>query len=115
MPRILICCYLLILLLPAHAQDQNRLNEQARQRYVKVEAEMNRVYKEIESRLKSPALERFRKSQQAWLTYRDAEAYAAVAGHEGGLRAIEIDYTVQTEVTQRRLVILRHWMERFSF
>lgn len=115
MKRVFLFCFLLLLISPLSAQTQNQRNEQARVEFGKVETEMTQLYKDIESRLKGRSLTRFRASQEAWLKYRDAEAYAAATPHEGGLMAIEVDYITQAEVTRARISILRMWMEQFSF
>ena len=94
---------------------QVRSNKLAEANFEKIDAECESLYEDILSRLEGAQKERFEKSQQEWKEYREAEVFARVTPHIGGLVAIEIDYVTRTEVTQKRLEILRHWIEYFSY
>ena len=112
---------MLLLSLPVLAQTgadpeaQVKSNKLAESSFLKVDAECESLYEDILSRLDGVQKERFEKSHQEWKEYREAEVFARVTPHIGGLVAIEVDYVTRAEVTQKRLEILQQWIEYFSY
>jgi uncharacterized protein YecT (DUF1311 family) len=69
-----------------NASDQATLNECASKSYEKSDAELNKLYKEIEGRLKDDADTKklLVSAQKAWLGFRNAECGFAASVNAGG-------------------------------
>ena len=115
MKRLFFIFLLLALQFPALADPQVQANQRAEAEFHLVEQEMTALYSDFYSRLTGVQKERFKNAQDAWLKYREAEVYARVTPHIGGLQAIEVDYITRIELTKVRIRILRQWTEQFSF
>lgn len=69
-----------------NAQSQAAMNECADKSYKKSDAELNKLYKEIEAQLKDDpdATKLLVAAQRAWVAQRDAECDFAASGTAGG-------------------------------
>lgn len=56
-----------------HAQTQSEMNQTAYANYKKVDAELNRVYKKLMAKQDATGAAKLKKSQRAWIVFRDAE------------------------------------------
>lgn len=58
-----------------HSQTQFEMNNEANKKYKEADLELNRVYQEIlvEYKLDSIFIDRLKKTQRIWISYRDAE------------------------------------------
>lgn len=65
---------------------QAGLNQCSAAAYAKADEALNRVYKEIQQRLRkdSPTSELFVKAQKSWIAFRDAECCFSSSGVSGG-------------------------------
>ena len=61
--------------LTSFSQSQHEMSKEAREAYEKADVELNTVYKKIVTKYKSDTLfiNKLRKTQRIWITYRDAE------------------------------------------
>lgn len=110
------CAALLISLLipvtPVHAQTQASMNAQARTEFVQSDAELNKTYEALLTKLPDAASkQKLKESQRAWLAFRDAEAAFAADQARGGSMAPTIRYETMTELTQQRIKQLKSHLE----
>jgi len=80
------------------------MNAQARTEFEQADAELNKTYEALLTKLPdAESKQKLKESQRAWLAFRDAEA-AFVADHaRGGSMAPTIRYETMTELTQQRI------------
>ena len=74
MNRILLILFLTFNL-TCFSQTQSEMNKESSNEYKKVDIELNNVYQKILSEYKSDStfIDRLKKAQRIWITYRDAE------------------------------------------
>lgn len=85
--------------------NQNAINQCISNEYKSSDAELNKLYKEISTRLKDNAdtLKALRTSQRAWIGFRDAECdFAAINTQGGSIHAMLIT-SCRNELTQARI------------
>lgn len=105
-----------LLLCPsASAQSQQEMNAEARKDFKTADAQLNAVYKKVVGSLPDEkAVELLRKSQRAWLTFRDAEAASYADAMRGGSAAPLLFYGQQTQLTRSRIKQLREYLEPYG-
>src|SRR5690242_1644294 len=106
------CAALLILLVipVAHVrgQTQANMNARARAEFEQADAELNKCYEALLTKLPDvEGKEKLKQSQRAWLVFRDAEAAFAADTARGGSMAPTIRYEVMAELTQQRIKQLK--------
>jgi uncharacterized protein YecT (DUF1311 family) len=100
--------WLLLPLAQIHAQTQAAMNAQARAEFVKADAELNKTYEALLTKLPDVgSKDKLKQSQRAWLAFRDAEAAFVADQARGGTMAPTIRYETMTELTQQRIKQLR--------
>jgi uncharacterized protein YecT (DUF1311 family) len=82
-----------------------------RQRYQKVDAELNRVYKQLMSRLTEKRQAKLKEAQRAWIVFRDKSAEFEASAEEGGSMALLINLLVMTEKTESRVDELKRILQ----
>ena len=104
-----IAAILASLLIPhSHAQTQAAMNVQARAESEQADAELNKTYEALLTRLPdAQGKEKLKQSQRAWLAFRDAEAAFASDQARGGSMAPTMRYAIMTELTQQRIKQLK--------
>ena len=75
--------------------------------YKTADAELNRIYKEIMSRLRDTEKAKLRDAQRAWIPYKEKKGEAAAAQYEGGTFAGVAKLIALTEETQNRVAELK--------
>jgi uncharacterized protein YecT (DUF1311 family) len=104
---VLTACAVAVMVVPIgeiHAQTQGAMNAQARGEFERADAELNKTYEALLKKLPdAQAKEMLKKSQRAWLAFRDAEAAFAADQARGGSVAPTIRYETMTELTQERI------------
>jgi uncharacterized protein YecT (DUF1311 family) len=99
---------LLIPLGQIHAQTQAAMNAQARAEFVQADAELNKTYEALLTKLPDTgSKQKLKESQRAWLAFRDAEAAFAADQTRGGSIAPTIRYETLAELTQQRIKQLK--------
>ena len=84
------------------------MNAQARAEFVQADAELNKTYEALLSKLPDVgSKEKLKQSQRAWLVFRDAEAAFASDQVRGGSMAPALHYETMPELTQQRIKQLR--------
>ena len=106
------CAALLILLFVsvAHIQGQTQaaMNAQARAEFEQADAELNKCYEALLTKLPdAEGKEKLKQSQRAWLVFRDAEATFAADEARGGSMAPTIRYEIMAGLTQQRIKQLK--------
>ena len=92
----------------ANAQSQAEMNRQAAKDFEKVDAELNRTYESLLTKLPDVgSKEKLKQSRRAWLAFRDAEAAFVADQARGGSIAPTIRYETMTELTQQRIKQLK--------
>jgi uncharacterized protein YecT (DUF1311 family) len=103
---------LLVLLLVSvtqiQAQTQAAMNAQARADFERADAELNKTYETLLTKLPdAEGKEKLKESQRGWLAFRDAEAAFAADQARGGSMAPTIRYETMAELTQERIKQLK--------
>ena len=90
-------------LVPA-APSQQEMNAEAAESFKKADKELNAVYAKVMANLDEEAKERLRRSQRAWIAWRDAEAaFRADAEARGGSLWPLIHEGVRSRLTRERV------------
>ena len=80
------------------------MNTQARAEFEQADAELNKTYEALLTRLPDAgSKEKLKQSQRAWLAFRDAEAAFVADQARGGSMASTIRYETMKELTQQRI------------
>ncbi len=82
------------------------------QRYQKADVELNRVYKQLMSRLTEKRQAKLKEAQRAWIVFRDKSAEFEASAEEGGSLAPLVRLMVKTEKTESRVDELRQILQR---
>jgi uncharacterized protein YecT (DUF1311 family) len=91
-----------------HAQTQAAMNPQTRAEFVKADAELNKTYGALLTKLPdAESKQKLKEAQRAWLVFRDAEAAFVADQARGGSMAPTIRYGTMTELTQQRIKQLK--------
>jgi uncharacterized protein YecT (DUF1311 family) len=107
----------LIFSLFSFSQTQSEMNYEAHLKYVKTDKELNRVYKAILNEYKSETqfIERLRKTQRIWISFRDAELEMRFPEkdkgyHYGSVYPMCVSLILK-EMTEERIKKLQVWLE----
>ncbi|MGH9836125.1 MAG: lysozyme inhibitor LprI family protein [Blastocatellia bacterium] len=90
---------------------QSEMNRCAQDEYKKVDAELNRVYQQVISKLEPEHRERLKIAQRAWLTFRDAHCDCEAFTFNGGSMQPLSYYSCLSATTKERITQLRQLME----
>ena len=100
-----------LLLIPVaqiHAQTQATMNAQARAEFDQADAELNKIYEALLTKLPdAESKQKLKESQRAWLAFRDAEAAFVADQARGGSIAPTIRYETMAELTKQRIKQLK--------
>lgn len=92
----------------ARGQSQQEMNAQARQDFAAADATLNRIYKQVTSKLDAEAKAKLQEVQRAWIQFRDAEAaFQADREARGGSMAPLIYEGTRGRLTKARTEELR--------
>jgi uncharacterized protein YecT (DUF1311 family) len=96
-----------------NAMDQNTMNACAEDAYRKSDAELNAVYKQLQSRSKGePQTNKLLSAaERAWLAFRDAECTYSAAGNEGGSLYPSIYFGCLGQLTKTRTAELNRYLQ----
>jgi uncharacterized protein YecT (DUF1311 family) len=84
------------------------MNAQIRADFARADAELNKTYKAILTKLPdAESKQKLKDAQRVWIASRDAEAARAAKEAEGGSMAPTIRYETMTEFTQQRIKQLK--------
>ncbi len=115
MNRILIILFLTINL-TCFSQSQSEMNKNANTEYKKSDIELNMVYKKILTEYKSDSIfiDRLKKTQRIWISYRDSELEMKFpAGNKqfgyGSVYPMCVSYFLK-ELTEERTEKLKVWL-----
>jgi uncharacterized protein YecT (DUF1311 family) len=103
MKRILTTITICLLTLTAFSQTQQQLNREAAERYQKVDAELNKVYKELMALLSPERKALLVKAQRAWITFRDTHCQYESSIYEGGSMKPLLHAMCKQDLTEHRL------------
>lgn len=104
---------LLAVFLPAGARSQSQaeMNADAAAEFAKADKELNEVYAKVLGVLDEEAKERLKKSQRAWIAFRDAEAaFRADAEARGGSMWPLVHEGIRGTLTKERVKMLREYL-----
>jgi uncharacterized protein YecT (DUF1311 family) len=89
-------------------QTQAEMNQQAAADFEKADAQLNKVYKQVQAGLDAEGLAKLKAAQRAWIAFRDAEAdFEADAEARGGTMAPCIYNGVRQQLTETRTADLK--------
>lgn len=92
----------------ASAQSQHEMNAEAAAEFAKADKELNEVYGKVLGVLDDGSKEKLKKSQRAWVAYRDAEAdFSADAEARGGSMWPLVHEGTRARLTKERVRSLR--------
>jgi uncharacterized protein YecT (DUF1311 family) len=95
-----------------HAQTQAAMNAQARADFARADAELNKTYQELLTKLRdAESKQKLKETERGWLTSRDSEAARAADQAGGGSMAATIRYETMTHLTRERIKELEAMLE----
>jgi uncharacterized protein YecT (DUF1311 family) len=95
----------------AVAQTQLEMNDKAAAEFAKADKELNEVYAKVIGVLDEQAKEMLKRSQRAWVSFRDAEAgFRADAEARGGSMWPLVHESVRGKLTRERVKSLREYL-----
>ncbi|RQS08762.1 DUF1311 domain-containing protein [Burkholderia sp. Bp9002] len=96
----------------ANAPDQAAMSACADRAYKKSDAELNRAYQAVTTRVRDnrPLADKLVSAQRAWVAYRDAECGFSSAGAEGGSVYPMVVSTCLDDLTKARLESLQGYL-----
>ncbi|RQR62444.1 DUF1311 domain-containing protein [Burkholderia sp. Bp9125] len=96
----------------ANAPDQAAMSACADRAYKKSDAELNRAYQAVTTRVRDnrPLADKLVSAQRAWVAYRDAECGFSSAGAEGGSVYPMVVSTCLDDLTKVRLESLQGYL-----
>ena len=98
-------------LAPARAQSQQEMNAEAAAEFTKADKELNQIYAKVLEVLDDVAKEKLKRSQRAWVVFRDAEAeFRADAEARGGSMWPVIHEGVRSSLTKERVKALKEYL-----
>ena len=101
---------------PGHPSDESDPRTAGEKWFKRADAELNRTYKLLQSRLESAQLKQeLVKAQKAWIAFRDADAAFQAGITSGGGSAYSIDYMGNlAEMTEERTKELKALLKQFG-
>jgi uncharacterized protein YecT (DUF1311 family) len=103
---------LLIPIAQIHAQTQATMNAQARAEFEQADAELNKTYQALLTKLRNAeSKQKLKEAQRAWIASRDAQAARAADEAAGGSMAPTIRDEKMTELTRQRTQELKAMLE----
>lgn len=94
--------------LAVSAQSQQEMNAEAAAEFAKADKELNEVYAKVLGVLDDGSKEKLKKSQRAWVAYRDAEAdFSADAEARGGSMWPLVHEGTRARLTKERVKRLK--------
>ncbi|KJZ39785.1 lysozyme inhibitor LprI family protein [Pseudomonas fluorescens] len=96
-----------------NANDQTTMNKCAAQQNAAADKELNTLYQQITSRLKShpDSKKQLVGAQRAWVAFRDAECKFSASGVEGGSVYPLIYSNCTTELTKARVQTFKNYLK----
>lgn len=96
-----------------NATDQATMNQCASQQHAAADKELNALYQQITSRLKSnpDSKNQLVGAQRAWVAFRDAECRFSASGVEGGSVYPLIYSNCTTELTKARVQTFKQYLK----
>lgn len=97
----------------ANAHDQRTMNECASRGYARANAELNRLYQALQSRLKDDhdGARKLTEAQRAWIAFRDSECAFQTFGVAGGSAEPLARAACLEEATKSRSAALQRYLE----
>ena len=96
---------------PADAQNQQEMNAEAAAEFTKADKELNEVYAKVLEVLDDMSKEKLKRSQRAWVVFRDAEAdFRADAEARGGSMWPLVHESVRGSLTKDRVKALKQYL-----
>ena len=95
-----------------NVSSQYEVNQCAEIEYKRVDRELNRVYRQLMSRLQPEVQQRLRNEQRHWIKERDAKCQAAFEEEKGGTIAPWMELRCLTDTTTQRINELKVWPSR---
>lgn len=94
-------------------QDQGTMNECASRGYSRADAELNRRYRALQSRLKGDrdGARKLTEAQRAWIAFRDSECAFQTTGMTGGSAEPFARATCLEETTRSRSATLQRYLD----
>ena len=96
------------------AVTQAELNACAQAAYEAADQTLNQVYQQLQAQVDDSAAEQLIQTEQAWLTYRDANCEFERSQFEGGSIVPTVYYGCLTRMTQARTAELQQQLEQRS-
>jgi uncharacterized protein YecT (DUF1311 family) len=84
MKKLIVIFVLLLIVNRTYAQTQAEMNQTAAQGYYKADAELNKVYKILLSKLDEKGKSLLIKAENDWIKYRDSHCKFEASFYEGG-------------------------------
>lgn len=113
----MLLCVIMVRDLPASEKDCSDAASTAEMQtcadklYQAADAELNRVYRQLASKLSTSRREKLKTAQQAWIAFRDKNAAFAASVVEGGTMYPILEISELTTMTKQRTEQLKGYLK----
>jgi uncharacterized protein YecT (DUF1311 family) len=114
MKNLIVVFAFLLLVNNTHAQTQAEMNQTAAKGYYKADAELNKVYKVLMSKLDEKGKSLLIKAENDWIKYRDSHCKFEASFYDGGSMQPMIYSSCLESVTMDRIKELKVAIKEFS-
>lgn len=118
MKHLLPCaCLLAFCTLPVsmvHAQSQHEMNQQAFEDFEKADAELNKIYAKVLTKLDDIGKQKLRAAQRAWVAFRDAQAELDADEMRDGSAAPLLHSGSRAGTTRKRIADLKEYLKHLE-
>ena len=114
MKKLIVLFVLLLIVKRTYAQTQAEMNQTAAQGYYKADAELNKVYKMLMSKLDENGKALLIKAENDWIKYRDSHCKFEASFYEGGSMQPMIYSSCLESVTMDRIKELKAAIKEFG-
>jgi uncharacterized protein YecT (DUF1311 family) len=114
MKKLIVLFVLLLIVGRTYAQTQAEMNQTAAQGYYKADAELNKVYKVLMSKLDEKGKALLIKAENDWIKYRDSHCKFEASFYEGGSMQPMIYSSCLESVTMNRIKELKEAIKEFG-
>ena len=114
MKKIILLFVLLLIINRTYSQTQMEMNQVAAQGYYKADAELNKVYKVLMSKLDEKGKALLIKAENDWIKYRDSHCNFEASFYEGGSMQPMIYSSCLESVTMDRIKELKEAIKEFG-
>jgi len=95
------------------AKTQKEMTACAKIKNDKADKELNKIYNYVMSHLDRPNMEKLKRTERVWVSYKETHCNATAGLYDGGTMQEMIRYDCLTEVTKHRIINIENTYREF--